>query len=579
MKISASFKRTILFAFIFPLALLSIGIYHGLMQVIYRAGVIHQNSAAGLNYYQGLTLHGVINAVVLTTFFAVAFGHVTVAYYLKKEPPKLSYKISLWLMLIGTVADAYTMLTGQAQALYTFYAPLKDAPLFYVGTAVLIVGSWVAFGGWVKSFLQWRKENPDKKMPLAILGTFVNFIIWIVCTLPVAYSTLVLLTPWAAGWVKTVNVPLTRMLFWMFGHALVYFWLLPAYIMYYTILPKIAGGKLYSENAGRLVFLLFLILSVPVGVHHQFSEPVFTPGTKLFMAILTFGVALPSFMTAFTIAASLEYAGKKRGSKGWLGWMLHLPYFQSKNFLFGYMICGMILFIFGGLSGIVNASYSLNSIVHNTAWIPGHFHMTVAGPVFLSIIGMSLYIYPKLSGKEVKFKYFATIVPYMWTVGIFFFSHGLMAGGLMGEPRRTNLGLSYTNPDSPLYNTHWVPTTTYTLFGGIIMTAAALVFFISFFGTVFSKKVHEPKLELPEAEVLHKEKPIPFLMNLKPWLGIMLVLVLFAYVPALRDVYKYSAPVDGQYHTENPMKLTPSSSKAALPAAATPQGQAKEEKK
>src|SRR5690606_20887107 len=125
-------------------------------------------------------------------------------------------------------------------------------------------------------------------------------------------------------------------------------------------------------------FLLFLILSVPVGVHHQFSEPVFTPGTKLFMAILTFGVALPSFMTAFNLAASLEYAGRKRGAKGWLGWMIRLPYFKSQNFLFGYLICGMILFIFGGLSGIVNASYSLNSIVHNTSWIPGHFHMTVA---------------------------------------------------------------------------------------------------------------------------------------------------------------------------------------------------------
>ncbi|ANI88590.1 hypothetical protein A9P82_04370 [Arachidicoccus ginsenosidimutans] len=553
MKISKSLKRVILTEFILPLTLLIIGIYHGLMQVIYRAGVIHQSSALGLNYYQGLTLHGVINAIVLTTFFAVAFGHATMTYYLKKEPPKLSYIISLWLMVVGTLMDAYAMLTGKAQALYTFYAPLKDSPVFYVGTAVLIVGSWVAFFGWLKIWFQWRKENPDKKMPLAILGTIVNFTVWVVCTLPAAYSTIILLTPWSAGWVSSINVPLTRMLFWMFGHALVYFWLLPAYVMYYTILPKVAGGKLFSSNAGRLAFLLFLILSVPVGVHHQFSEPVFTPGTKFFMSILTYGVAIPSFMTAFNIAASLEYAGRKRGSKGWLGWMLHLPYFKSKNFLFGYLICGLILFIFGGLSGIVNASYSLNAVIHNTAWVPGHFHMTVAGPVFLSIIGMSLYLYAKLSGKNIRFKSFATVVPYIWMIGLVFFSHGLMAGGLMGEPRRTNLGMSYTNPSSPLFNQHWVPTTTSTLVGGIIMTVAAVLYFISFFGTVFGKPVREQSLELPVAEDLHEEKPVPIFMNMKPWLVIMFVLILFAYIPALTSVFKYSSSVKAKYDVESPM--------------------------
>ena len=88
MQISKSLKRLIYWELGIPLTLLTIGIYHGLMQTIYRAGVIHQSSFAHLDYYQGLTLHGVINAVVLTSFFAVAFGHATIAYYLKKEPHK-----------------------------------------------------------------------------------------------------------------------------------------------------------------------------------------------------------------------------------------------------------------------------------------------------------------------------------------------------------------------------------------------------------------------------------------------------------------------------------------------------------
>jgi cytochrome c oxidase subunit 1 len=555
MNISKSYKRVILTGLFMPMTLFILGVYNGIMQTIYRAGVIHQPSVGGINYYQGLTMHGVINAIVLTSFFAVVFGHVTIAHYLKKEPPRLSYQISILLMTIGTTMDLVAMLTGKAQALYTFYAPLKDTAAFYIGTALLIIGTWFAFFGWVKIWFEWRRENPDKKMPLAVLGTFVNFSMWFISSLPAAYETLVILTPWSLGWTTSINIPLTRMLFWMFGHPLVYFWLLPAYIAYYTILPKVAGGKLYSGNAGRLAFLLFLILSSPVGLHHQFSEPVFTPGTKLWVSILTYGVALPSFMTAFTVGASLEYAGRKRGAKGLFGWMAKLPYFQRDNYLFGYFICGLILFIFGGLSGIVNASYALNQMVHNTGWVPGHFHMTVAGPTILVILGMSLYIYTNVSGKVLKFKSFAVIVPYLWMCGVALLSHGLMAGGLMGEPRRTNLGLSYTNPDSPLFNRHWVSTTTLTMVGGMTMGVAALIYFIVFFSTALSKATLTPQIILPESEELHEEKPIPLLLNMKPWLIVMIVLTLFTYVPALISVFKYSKPVKNQFQTESPSNM------------------------
>jgi cytochrome c oxidase subunit 1 len=389
MQVSKSLKRLLYWELAIPIALLSIGIYHGLMQTIYRSGAIQQTSFAKLDYYQGLTLHGVINALVLTSFFAVAFGHACMAFFLKKEPNKNLAWISFALMTLGTVLAAWAMLAGKASVLYTFYPPLKAHPFFYLGAALLLVGSWLPLFNWAQLYTRWKKENPTTKTPLAVVGTLVNFTIWFVCTLAVAYEVLVLLLPWALGWTPGVNVTLARTLFWFFGHALVYFWLLPAYIMFYTMLPKVAGGKLYSDMAGRIALFLFLLFSIPVGVHHQFSDPSITRGVKFFQGLLTYGVTIPSFITAFTLAASLELAGRKRGSKGWFGWMGKLPYLDTKNFLFAYLICGLILFIFGGLTGLVNASYSLNSVVHNTSWLPGHFHMTVAGPVFLAIIGMS----------------------------------------------------------------------------------------------------------------------------------------------------------------------------------------------
>lgn len=539
-----------------PMSLFILGAYNGVMQTLYRAGVLQQDSFAGINYYQGLTMHGVINALILTTFFAVVFGHVIMGYYLKREPLKWTYLTSMVLMVTGTSINLILMLLGKAQALYTFYAPLKNSPLFYVGTALLIIGSWFAFFGWIKAYQAWKIQNPLAKMPIAVLATFVNFTMWVIATIPIAYQTLGILLPWSAGWTEDINVPLTRMLFWMFGHPLVYFWLLPAYTAFYTILPKVAGGKLYSGNAARLAFLLFLILSTPVGVHHQFSESVMTQNTKMWVTILTFAVSIPSFMTAFTVGASLELAGKKRGAKGLLGWMTKLPWFNANKYLFGYFICGLLLFIFGGLSGIVNASYSLNQMVHNTGWVPGHFHMTVAGPTLLVILGMSIYMYTKVAGKSLKLRTIVTIVPYIWMVGTALLSHGLMAGGLMGEPRRTNLGMTYTNPNHELFHQFWVPSTTTTMIGGIIMGVAALLYFTAFFTTIFSKQKYQPVVVLPEAEELHEEKYIPILHNLKPWIIVSVILILMTYGPSLKNIYKYSQSVEHKFEAVSPVNLS-----------------------
>src|SRR5687767_12987801 len=152
MQVSRSFKRLIFLELSIPVALLVLGLYHGLMQTIFRAGVLQQAAFAKLEYYQGLTLHGVINALVLTTFFAVAFGHATMAFYIKKEPQKNLAWLSFALMIVGTVMAAWAMIAGKASVLYTFYPPLKAHPLFYLGAALLIVGSWFALFNWVKMY-------------------------------------------------------------------------------------------------------------------------------------------------------------------------------------------------------------------------------------------------------------------------------------------------------------------------------------------------------------------------------------------------------------------------------------------
>lgn len=79
MELQISLRRIILAELLVPLALFIFGAYHGVLQTMYLSGVIRATSVAGIDYYQGLTAHGVINAIVLTTFFAVAFGYTVVS--------------------------------------------------------------------------------------------------------------------------------------------------------------------------------------------------------------------------------------------------------------------------------------------------------------------------------------------------------------------------------------------------------------------------------------------------------------------------------------------------------------------
>jgi cytochrome c oxidase subunit I len=519
-----------------PMLLLVLGVAHGLLQTLYRAGWIQSTGVLGVEYYQGLTLHGVINAIVFTTFFEVVFGTVIIAYYLRKPIASGWLNLSAAVMLIGTLMAAYPMLTGKASVLYTFYPPLKAHPLFYLGAALLIVGSWIAYFSWIPQYVSWRKENPGQKTPLGVLGMLVTFTIWFVCTLPVAYEVLVMLLPWSLGWTHTIDVVLARTLFWFFGHPLVYFWLLPVYVMFYVMLPKIVGGKLFSDGAGRIAFMLFLVLSTPVGLHHQFADPGINAGYKWFHMLLTLGVAIPSFMTAFTVAASMEYGARMAGGTGLFGWWKRLPYFDRERWLFPYLFCGLVLFFFGGITGIINASGNMNLVVHNTSWVPAHFHTTVAGPVFLGFLAMSLYLLCQFRGVKVPFPLVNVWVPWLWLIGITIFSTGLSVSGILGEPRRTNMGLTYANAASDRFVAAWHPWDVMGAIGGIIMFLACVFFFINFFAALFAKPREEVgALRFPTAEAYHDET-VSWVQNFKPWVVAMLLAVLIAYVPPLYQV-------------------------------------------
>jgi cytochrome c oxidase subunit 1 len=309
---------------------LSIGALFGVFQGLEHAKVFNIYpflQPVIKTYYQGLTLHGALNAIVWTTFFICGFFTFVFPRSFNRplRYPWLSW-VAVITMIVGLVTAAVPMLTNNATVLYTFYPPMLAEWSFYLGLTLLVVGSWIVGFSFYFTYYAWRKENPDKRAPFLALAITITMVMWQIATLGVAAEILFILLPNALAPVLGFPAPgldplLSRTLFWWFGHPLVYFWLLPAYVSWYGMMPAQTNGKMFSEPLARLVFWLFLLLSTPVGFHHQFADPGIPEIWKFIHMVFTMGVGFPSLLTAFTVVASLEIGARARGGKGYLAWI------------------------------------------------------------------------------------------------------------------------------------------------------------------------------------------------------------------------------------------------------------------
>jgi cytochrome c oxidase subunit 1 len=98
---------------------------------------------------------------------------------------------------------------------------------------------------------------------------------------------------------------------------------------------------------------------------------------------------------------------------------------------------GVLLFILGGFGGLINASYDMESLGHNTIWIVGHFHVTVGGPVALTFMGAAYWLIPRLTGRRLWNPNLALWQTRIWFVGMLVMSISMHYAGLLGAPRRT----------------------------------------------------------------------------------------------------------------------------------------------
>jgi len=315
---------------------------------------------------------------------------------------------------------------------------------------------------------QWKRANPNVPVPLAMFGTVANAIMWLWTTAGVAAEVLFIVLPASLGLIHTIDVGLTRTLFSWTLHPIVYFWLFPAYIAFYTMAPKAAGGRLYSDLMGRLSFVLFILYSLPVGFHHLFMDPQEPAGFKFLQMFLTLFVTIPTLLTIFTITASFEIAGRLRGGRGLFGWIPALPWERPMVLATG---LSFVMLFFGGGGGLVNMGYGLNAMVHNTSWVTAHFHLIFGGAVVVMYFAIAYEIWPRLIGHESSSSMPQRIQLWLWFLGMMTMSLPWHWLGLQGQWRRV-AQFDYSNPIIAA----WGPWVVVSLIGGLLLLASALLF-------------------------------------------------------------------------------------------------------
>jgi cytochrome c oxidase subunit 1/cytochrome c oxidase subunit I+III len=205
-------------------------------------------------------------------------------------------------------------------------------------------------------------------------------------------------------------------LFWFWGHPEVYILLLPAVGMVSMMIPVFSRRPLvgYLWVASALVGIAFI--SFGVWVHHMFATGIPVLALSFFSAA-SLVIVLPSGVQFFSWIATM-WEGKVRFTTPML-------------FCIGFLV----IFLIGGLSGVMVAVLPFDTQVTDSYFIVAHFHYVLNGAVVFPIFGALYYWYPKMTGRLLserwgKASFWTMLVGFNLT---FFPMHLL---GLMGMPRR-----------------------------------------------------------------------------------------------------------------------------------------------
>jgi cytochrome c oxidase subunit 1 len=472
-------------------------------------------------YYRSVTAHGTVMGYVFPTLVAMGFGYAITESALEQRLVGLRWAwAGFWLLVAGAIMAMVPVALGRASVLYTFYPPLIGSAFYYIGVVLVVVGSWIWVALMSINLHVWKRAHPGEPVPLAMFANVAGSYLWAWTAVGAALELLLQIIPVALGWKTTIDAGLARVLFSWTLHAIVYFWLIPAYISFYVIVPRAIGGRLYSDTMARISFILFLIVSMPIGIHHAYADPQVGSAFKFIHSAFTAVVTLPTLFTVFTICASVEIAGRLRGGKGLFGWIAALPW---NNPIMLAVTFSFIMLGFGGAGGMINMSYQLNASIHNTQWITGHFHLIFGGAIVIMYFALAYDLWPHLTGHSLPDLRLVRTQLWLWFIGMIVTTFPWHWVGILGMPRR----MAYFDYTNPALSPEAFPVTLSAIGGFMLLTSGLLFLFILAHAYRTSGVDAGPyRFSRP----IHPVRSVPLALNSHGiWLALMIALTLTNY--------------------------------------------------
>jgi len=433
-------------------------------------------------YNSVFTMHGLIMIFfAITPIMIGCFGNFCIPLMIGARDmafPRLNM-MSFWVFLLSQalVIASFFVELGSAAAGWTTYPPLSSN----VGTpglgqslvvlALFVTGVATIMGAinYVTTVIRFRAPGMTwMRMPATVWGLWLTSILNVLFVPVLGSAGLMLLFDrtfgtqfFAVSGGKAGDPILFQHLFWIFGHPEVYILILPAWGFVIDFMSFFARKPAFFYRGSVFAMITVTILSAVVYGHHMFVTGMSPLLGKSFM-LLTLIISVPAELL-------------------FLNW-LHTIWKGSIRLTASMLFTLGVIFVFGlgGLTGIYLGTISTDLYLHDTMFVVGHFHFTMAAASFLAVFAGLYMWFPKMFGRLLDER-LGKIHFWISIIGITGVFAGQLLAGWAGQHRRLYDPFQYTFIEHLRGVNRW--TTYFAFFLGL----GALPFMINFFSTVLRR--------------------------------------------------------------------------------------------
>ncbi|MBE2263245.1 MAG: cbb3-type cytochrome c oxidase subunit I [Burkholderiaceae bacterium] len=388
-------------------------------------------------FYMVLTAHGIDMLIFWIIFFEVAVLYFCSSTLLRSRiaTPRFAW-LAYALMLIGAVVNNVAVFQGSSSVMMTSYVPMMAAPSFYLGLILFAVGALIACFIFFGTLVVARRERTYKgSVPLVTFGAITAAII---AVFTITSGAIILIPTWlmSMGVIQSVDALVYRTIWWAFGHSSQQINVAAHISIWYAVAAIAFGAKPMSERVSRGAFLLYILFLQLASAHHLLADPGVSTAWKVVnTSYFMYFAVLASMIHGLTIPGAIEVAQRAKGlNNGLFEWLRKAPW---GNPVFSGVFISLIGFGFlGGISGVMMGTEQLNMIIHNTIYVPGHFHATVVVGTTLSFMALTYFLIPVLFRREMINPGLAKYQPYLFGFSMYFFCLVMMGAGTLGVSRR-----------------------------------------------------------------------------------------------------------------------------------------------